>query len=398
MVTNNVFTRRQFLKLLPSGIVAVSSSLSSLENVFADPQDAMKDWKAEKVLDNGASESRYDLLFLPEGYIDGDRKKFDAHIDSFVKAFDKYAFFKEYGCLFNVRKIWVPSAAAWNSTGENKNTSFQITYNEKTRRTKSNSSIDFDDITKKFDADIPCFLINTDKTAGLGSYVMMACYNVPIMFHELGHSISKMKIVDEYPGATELGFNVSNDEKNPHWKQLINKAKGIGIYKIEDGRFKAEKECLMASASDGLDYGPMCTNGLIISLRQIVRPIEKATEEKQITLEKGQSIPFEAQLSASKSYVPSVMAFYQSGTADAMDALHDELKGKKLDFESFTDKKYKKSTVATQKNKSTITDKLPVGSHLIAVVAKDPNPAILMDPDKVTYDQRIYRVDVTEKK
>src|SRR5574342_6025 len=100
-------TRRQFMKILPSGIVAVASSLTSLDNLVAeDGQDAIKDWKAEKVLDNGPSESRYDLVFFPEGDTVNEKKNFDGSIDAFVKAFDKYSFFKEYGCLFNVSRVW----------------------------------------------------------------------------------------------------------------------------------------------------------------------------------------------------------------------------------------------------------------------------------------------------
>jgi hypothetical protein len=358
------------MKLLPSGIVAVTSTLSSLDNLVAE--DGQDKPKPETVLNNGPPEKRFDLLFIPEKYSKDQQKDFDKDVDALVAGFDKFDVTKEYKSFFNVHKVWAPT----------------------------DSERKLSEVQELGKSDLPCVIVN-DKSFGhgTGNLVLVRCRNdVSVFFHELGHGL---RLDDEYRLTSFMGGgNTCKDKKNIPWKELVDKKiKGIGVYSVEDSYFRAEeKPCLMQTTEAGIQYGPLCSSLIITRLRKRFGLIDEATKEEAISKDDGQQTGIELKLLASKSYIPQVSAFYLSGSADELDSLHDKLKGKKLTLDSFADKKYKKATISTKKNVATITDKLPVGSHLIAVVAKDPNPAILMDPDKVTYDQRIYRVDVTEKK
>jgi hypothetical protein len=383
------------MKILPSGIIAVASTLSSLDNLVAeDQQDGPK---VETVMNNGPNEKRFDLLLLPEGYTEEQQKDWDKMADALVAGFQKYSVMKEYQPLFNVHKIWAPSDKKWAKENTGKETAFSVIHNKKTDSFSCDDYEKVREFRSKSKANLPCIVVNNATVRGLGNVgVVISQNSVTSFFHELGHGLG---LSDEYTQNPWVGFNVCGSKDKIPWQELIDKkVKGIGVFKVTDNWFKGEeKDCLMNNASGELDYGILCTNGIILYLREKVGVIEDSAKDSPVEVAKGQLSGIELKLLSSRSYVPQVNAVYQTGTADEMDALHDELKGKKLAFDSF-DKKYKKATVSTKKNMATITDKLPVGSHLIAVVAKDPNPAILMDPDKVTYDQRIYRVDITEKK
>src|SRR5574342_314444 len=264
-------TRRQFMKILPSGIVAVASSLTSLDNLVAE--DGVQEGpKVVTVLDNGPQEKRFDLLFVPEKYAKDKQKDFDKDVDALVAGFEKFDVMKEYKSFFNIHKVWAPSEE---------------------RRKRS-------EIDKLGKSDLPCSLVN-DPTFkhGTGTFVSLRCRpQIDVFMHELGHG---MNLDDEY-GKTDFmgGKNVSKDEKTVPWQEIINKKiKGVGIYKVEDGYFKAEeKPCLMQTTEAGTQFGPVCTNLVILYLRKKCGLIEDSTKESPIELVKGSATGIELKLLA----------------------------------------------------------------------------------------------------
>ncbi|MEK7469335.1 MAG: M64 family metallopeptidase [Planctomycetota bacterium] len=391
------FSRRKFLKVA-GGIVVAYTVLGSLDDVFADPEV-----KVETVVNNGPSELRYDLVWMPEGYTVKEQAKFNKDFEAIIKASEKRKFFKEYGNLFNWHRIWVPSENAWTKSGGT-GTVFDI--EDKEGQIMVNNKQKMKELSGKAKTDLPCILVNAAARLGYTTQeFLIADLNFNSAIHELGHGIGALE--DEYDKSIDKrskGINTSIDEKNPPWKKLVdNKVKGIGVYQCKDfngkvipGYFKGEEaKCLMEAVGEDMDYGILCTNGMILGLRKEIGVIASAPAEGVISVKKNVPVGIVLETLASRTYIPTVKAGYASGTPEEMDALAGQLRAGKLSVDSFADKtKYKSATMANVKNKSTLTDKLGPGSYVVAVVVQDSNPAILLDPNGVTRAQRVYRVDV----
>jgi len=392
-VTNGV-SRRWFLTNgIPGGLVAAYTVLNSLDDVFAE------EVKVDTFVNNGPSELRYDLLWLPEGYTDTakEQTKFKKDVDAIVAASEKRKFFKEYGNLINWHRIWVPSENVWKMPGGN-GTAFNVEH--KKTSVSVNEKQRLSDLSGKTKTDLPCVLINASNDVGYTRReILITDLNVDLAVHELGHGIGGLD--DEYTKTNFKGINVSLDEKNSPWISIDGKVNGIKTCLAKDaderpiaGYFKGEEgECLMGGAQPGLDYGILCTNGMILGLRKKIGMIASAPQEGLVSIKKGAPVGIALETLASRTYMPTVRAWYASGTPDEMDALANQLRAGKLEFDAFADKKYKPATVSNQKNKATLTDKLPAGSHVMIAIVKDSNPAIYLDPEKVTVAQRVYRLD-----
>jgi len=407
-VTTQGFNRREFFRRvgITAGGILLANTIGSIDEVFAeDPKVVAKDAgvdavKVDTFVNNGPSELRYDLVWMPEGYTVKEQAKFNKDVDMIVKESEKRKFFKEYGNLFNWHRIWVPSAESFHYPGGN-DTLFQVKSGDKVTLGVPNKK---KELSAKAKTDLPCILVNTPMSVGYATRDHLIAGTTDQATHELGHAVGNLN--DTYFKTNFKGLNTSVDEKNPPWKELIDKkVKGIGVYlckdpdgKIIPGYFKSEEgESLMENRT--LDFNTVEYIGMILGLRKEIGMIASAPAEGVISVKKNAPVGIVLETLASRTYIPSVKAGYASGTPEEMDALASQLRAGKLSADSFADKtKYKPATMTNVKNKATLTDKLGAGSYVVAVVVQDSNPAILLDPDGVTRAQRVYRVDVSDDK
>ncbi len=389
-----MISRRGFLKLGASA--AFAAPFLSLDELLA--QDA----KVETVVNNGAPESRYDFVFLPEGYTKNDRAVFDADVANMVKALDKLRVWQEYRPLTNVHKIWVPSDAAWSTAANGDGTAFGVTYDAKNNHPVLDDKSKRDSHKELAKAELPIILIKTDDkdVTGFSSQKgVITPANGRILTHEIGHGFD---LQDEYRRSTTMnGLNCSADGKNPPWKELIGKVPGIStnrVKNISDEWYRGEKDdCLMLILRDGLDYGPLCTNGIITYFRRTVRPIDSAPKEDEpLVYVKGKPL-VELTTNNSKTHKVAVQAWYCAGTEEQLEKAKSSLP------EMFTPQFFKeneklwKKTTVTPKGKGIVANAtLSKGSYLLAVLAYDTNPAIILDSSNDTKDKRVYRLEVKE--
>jgi len=389
-----VINRREFLGI--AGGLLIGRKAFSLDRLL---QDA----KIVTLLKNGSNESRFDMLILSEGY--NKEKEFVKDAESIVKALDNYAILKEDKPLINVHYIWVPSDKEW-TTDSKGGTAFNVTCDNDNILQLGNEKLR-DELKEKAKADLPCIILreNGERVTGYSGTdgVLAVVTRMNRFFHEFGHGAD---LEDEYAKTEDKidAINTSTDEKNPMWKPAIGKGKGIGIYPAKDskgqiikGYWKGEeKDCLMYKTADGIDWGPLCSNGLHNYFRRFAKCIESATEEKPIEIGKGKQLGIELKTTPTVKYSVNVQAWYCTGNDEELTKTQQGLPVilSAADFKD--EKKWKKATVAPKGKSLEIKATLAAGSHLVVVSAYDPNPAILIDPNGDTKDKRAYRVDVKE--
>jgi hypothetical protein len=258
-------------------------------------------------------------------------------------------------------------------------------------------------INKFAKTDVPCIIL-PDSTNGIGGINgILTCPHAYVFSHELGHAFG---LGDEYAFTSDsygFGINLSRDEKDVPWKELIGKVQGIKTQKVEEKMYRGDESCIMGSggSNGGYQYGPICSSAIIRRLRAYVGVAETAPDPQNIiNIGKTDKKNLEFKMLASKTYVPQLQAWSTKGTPEEMDKLKEELnKGEKQKPDAFSDKKkytaLKVNVDRKDKTKLTVdTSKLAEGSHLIFTRAYDPNPAIILDPNQESIERRVYRLEI----
>jgi len=390
-----VINRREFLGI--AGGLLIGRKAFSLDRLL---QDA----KIVTLLKNGSNETRFDMLILSEGYTK--EKEFVKDAESIVKAFDDHSILKEDKPLINVHYAYLQSTKEWTTDSDGSGTPFKVTCDSEKTLQLGNEKLR-DELKAQAKADLPCIILreNGERVTGYSGTdgVLAVVTRMNRFFHEFGHGAD---LEDEYAKTEDSvnAINTSTDEKNPMWKPAIGKAKGIGIYPAKDSKGQVikgywkgeEQDCLMYKTKDGIDWGPLCSNGLHNYFRRFAKCIESATEEKVLEIGKGNPLGIELKVTPTVKYSVNVQAWYCTGSDEELTKTQQGFPAilSAADFKD--EKKWKKATVAQKGKGLEVKATLTPGSHLVVVSAYDPNPAILIDPNGDTKDKRAYRVDVKE--
>jgi hypothetical protein len=387
-------TRRGFLGL-SSGLV-IAAQTGSLADLLA--QDEGFKWETRMKV--GANEKRFKLLLLPEGFTEKQRKVFDKHVETVIKAFGNYKALKEIAPLLQIDVGFVHSAVEWKPTAKGLETAFGITYDAAKKIPVLPSHTQRSEYAYAAKADLPCIIINNSDRGWSDLSGVMSGPLPELFMHELGHGCH---LGDESYESDMRGINISYDEKNLKWQALLDrKTKGIGLFKVKgtNSLYRGEEgDCLMHTVKPGLDFGLLCTGGIITYARSKVPVIAKAPDEAPLPKEIKSKEQFGIELlaNASATSVPVVQAWYQSGKQRDMDVLAMDLREKpKLAEEMFKADAWTQAEVKLENGVYRVTTAPSPGCHVVAVVARDPNPLVLLDPDNAMIDDRVYRVDVAE--
>lgn len=401
-------SRRQFLRAAATGLALAGLAATG---IYAKPvksqdkTDSEEKYKVEDVLINGSKEKRFDILFLPEGYTKSMQKQFDTDITEIMKAFDTFDLLKEYKPMFNFHKVWLESEKKWTEDADGTGTVFGV---KCVKDANGNPNAGFPNgkekkINKFAETELPCILIN-DLSPGVGGIDYLIVSPDHLTFcHEFGHAF---RLGDEYAFTSDsygFGINLSKDEKDTPWKELIGKVTGIKTQKIDEKCYIGEELCIMGAGymNGPKQYGPICASHIASRLRGYCGVVETAPESKDvIEIGKTDKKNLEFKMLASKTYVPQLQAWYAKGTPEEMDKLKEELnKGEKQKPDAFSDKKkYTALKVNVDKKDKTKlvvdTSKLGEGSHVIFTRAYDQNPAIILDPNQESIERRVYRLEI----
>ena len=258
-------------------------------SIYID-RGALKENPVTRLLDNGDSNGKVDLVFLAEGYTADEQDKFVADARRFMDALFRTAPFTEHKADFNV---WAVCACSEESgtdiSGEGifKNTALNSGFYtfgiDRYLTTRDMRSIR--NAIWNVPADAVFILINSERYGGGGMYNFYACGTAdhpktPVVFtHELGHSFAGL--ADEY-FSSEVAYNdfynLSVEPWEPNittlvdfgskWKELLPEGTPVptptdpaytdkcGVFEgggyVAKGIYRPMDHCMMR------DYAPFC--------------------------------------------------------------------------------------------------------------------------------------------
>lgn len=267
-------------------------------------RDAPPAYKTEKLINNGSSDKKIDIVVLPEGYTDQEMKKFRSDVERFMSGFFKASPFSDYKDRFNVHLVYAPSQdSGTDDPGKNEwrntlfNTHFYTFESERYITTRDVKILR--DVAAIVPYDQIYLLVNTGKYGGGGIYNF---YNlctsdhpesVKVFIHEFGHAFAAL--ADEYSyGYSSIADHYAVDEEpwqrnitnlvdfKSKWAHLVadttqiptpdQEARNnqIGAYEgagyVKKGMYRPTYNCRMRSNSTNY-FCPVCEGELIRMIR-----------------------------------------------------------------------------------------------------------------------------------
>jgi hypothetical protein len=407
--TSNL-SRRHFLKTAGK-LIAGTAALSLYGNLEAQKEEPK--YKPEELWKG--HEKGFGILYLMEGYTKDMKKQAEADSKKIYERIEFHEVLKELKPLLRLQRLIFESTKKIETAdkADGTGTILGYKYNKNGYPELSQEGNELcTSLREKFNC-LPCVIVPDEYACGLSSILLVkASIDLDLFYHELGLGLG---LNDEKPipwGRQRVNNrNVTFDDKNPPWKSLEdNKYPGIKTAQIE-GDPKAYRgevgHCIMCEVTEeNAKYGPIDATFIWTYIRSKTGIIDTATDNsKVIEHKKGDKTPLEIKVLNTASAVQAVNAWQASGSADEMNKKSEELKRTKQTIENFTDKKvYTPVPITYDKKDKTkaLVDlsKLAPGSYTIAVIARDktkfedPKSLIILDPDKNTIENRIYRVEI----
>ncbi|MGD9930295.1 MAG: M64 family metallopeptidase [Mangrovibacterium sp.] len=186
-------------------------------------------YEVETVLNNGKSDQKVDLVFLPEGYTEAEMDKFSADVERMTNILFAAEPFNRHRSDFNIYAVKVPSAQSGTDVpGEAiyVNTAFGSSfYTFDTPRyltTKDMKSIH--DAAAAVPYDHVYLLVNSDRYGGGGFYNFLSVTTVDhekapqVLVHEFGHGFAGL--ADEYY-SSEVAYDEFYNKRVEPWEPNI---------------------------------------------------------------------------------------------------------------------------------------------------------------------------------
>lgn len=249
-----------------------------------------------KVVDNGSSARRFDLLFLPEGYTQAELPRFAAAVDRVVAQLSARPDWGRYWSRVNVWRIDVRSRTSGVSAAEPaelQNTAFSLRRDPTTERLivagdRRSMSV-ATELGQRVSADRIVIIANTEY-GGAGGSVAVAADDARlagVVAHELGHSL--LGLADEYfneaapersdsecarEAASAPNASSSSDRASLPWSDLVTESTPlptpsgsglVGAYLGGDRcrvhRYHPSESCLMGPRLTAA-FCPVCQQAL----------------------------------------------------------------------------------------------------------------------------------------
>ncbi len=177
------------------------------------------------LVDNGPSANRIDLVFMGDGYTQGERAKFFTDIQRIVDDMFEGQTFASYLPLFNVHAVFRASAESGIGVrGQPKDTAYKLAREGDTLRAifMHDQAGARSSCAAAPDCDYPVVIGNDPFYGGLGGEFAISTSSetsgTVVLRHELGHTIGE--VGEEYDGGGYFGANTSpsvSDLKWRHW-------------------------------------------------------------------------------------------------------------------------------------------------------------------------------------
>jgi hypothetical protein len=407
-----MLTRRNFLR----GIAATGAAAGLSPFISASRAFALEPGKETEILKSGPPEHRINLLVIGHGWETDGEAKFLEFVrkqlleEGLKKSYDAL---KPLVPLLNIRALL--------SAG----TPDPLELKTDNGRASGMNWAALEKFRKEHKADISCVLVNNPKLVCASKLDgIVGTTDLFVMFHEWGHGFGQgdEDLDDEWSddhfskvGTLNIDRLKTADAK-PRWQEALDKkVKGVKTNPVAGAKDQfrgCEDACMMMSNGNkrGKQYGPLCGLGVYLNARKRVGLFESVTDDAAvIATAKGKKPDLAATVISSGAGQITAQGWSCAGAPGLLDALATKLrearttrdealdKGLQAKMEKETGLKLAKFEYAWDPKKSTYTAKttLPAGSHVVVSLFTDPNPAIFMDPERITVSRKVHRVDVT---
>lgn len=287
-VVNNSLTLQQ-INAIPLDIANEQATEKSDGNVNALSQYSASS-NIIKVLDNGDSANRVDLVFLSEGYTSSQLWKFSTDVNNIINGYFDVAPYKEYKNLYNVWRVEAASNQTGAGTGGRAiDTRFGANFGcygidrllcvDEGKVTSYINSI-----MPSHQADQVVVVVNTTTYGGAGGTVAtmsLAPAAIDLALHEVGHSFGHLG--DEYTNGTCISSepfepNVttsSSGSKWSHWLSASNVDAYQGARYCTSGMYRPTYDSMMNHL--GVPFYQVNEEALVLRTYDFVSPIDSVS-------------------------------------------------------------------------------------------------------------------------
>ena len=368
-----------------------------------------------KLVNNGDSSNRVDIVILGDGYTAGELNKFKTDADSVVTSFFNEEPFKEYQNYFNVSRIDVistESGADHPSRGEYKDTALDAYFDcfNIQRLICINTSKVYTVVNNNVDpnqADIVIVLVNDPEYGGSGGAISVASTHssaVEVALHEMGHSFGLL--ADEYVSAGSISCVTSIE---PDQANVTTETNRSLIKWNSDG---GESTGWIASttsiptttttpAKPGLyDGGKYCESGRGMyratynsKMRSLGQPFEQVNEEQLVKRIYNFVSPIDSVTPV--AIYDALSPLEMTGSATQLFTVTTQTQQSNSSVISWTLDGVKQLT--TNNQYSIDTASLTAGLHTLEVKVKDNTDKVRNDPENLLQDMLAWTIMVKAK-
>ncbi len=194
----------------------------------AVPQD-FRDGTREEVrtfVNSGPSANRIDLVFMGDGYTEGEKQKFFDDAKRLTDEMFVGKTFSTYLPVFNVHAVFKPSNTSGIGKGSPKDTAYGLYREGVTLRAifPTNASAARRSCSQAPGCDYPIIMANDPYYGGLGGEFAITTSSIQsgtkVLRHELGHNFGR--VGEEYDGGGYFGANNSSSLNSVSWKHWLS--------------------------------------------------------------------------------------------------------------------------------------------------------------------------------
>ncbi|WP_448564856.1 M64 family metallopeptidase [Thalassotalea ganghwensis] len=331
-----------------------------------------------KIVDNGDSNNRVDLVFLSEGYTQSELPNFSGDVERIVEGFFRESPFLEYISLFNVWRVEAASQVSGAGTnGQPINTRFGANFGcyniERLLCVDENKVLTYiNSVLESQEADQVIVVVNSQTYGGAGGQVAtmsLADAAIDIAVHEIGHTLGKL--ADEYDygtcnSAEPSEANVTTNSNGAKWSHWNNVASNVGAYEgaryCSSGMYRPTENSMMRSL--GQPFYEVNTEELIVRFYGYVDGIDSfAPSQTNLSVEGEQTFT-----------VTTVEA--SPSTTEVTWFVNNE-------------------QVATGKSFTLSSNDYQDGAYTIRARVKDTTDAVIRDTNNVTETSQSWQVQLT---
>ena len=339
----------------------------------------------QTVLNNGTTQSRYDVVILGEGYQAAEEVQFMADVVTFLAGLFQKEPYRTFGAYYNVHTVFRASVDSGADHPDvvppiYRNTAYDASYNTggvaRCLYIQNTSLALADAALAPATEGLVLVLVNDGRYGGCAGTFAVS-YNgalmVEVQTHELGHSLAGLDDEYEVPNQTYSGpepaaRNNTIDPLGQKWSQWrgpgIRAFEGAGAHQF--GRYRPGYDCLMRST--GVPLCAVCSEAITTAVNSIVDPITaSAPNTPSVVIQQPNLQPF-----AISHVVPAGNNPVITWRVDGTEVPGAQTAGFVLD-----------STT------------LSLGQHTVAACVLDQSRFVRSDPAQTMLETRTWQVTVT---